>query len=349
VHPSSPLKTHGTPLTPLTGTGKKLQPGARILAFDFGGTKIAAGIINDSGQILDQIHTMAHFAQGRQAVMQQIIEIGNALLQKDPEISAVGFASAGPLNPVTGTLHRPTNFQSWGDFKIVEALEKQWSIPVFLDNDAAAAALAEYWQADIPVRENLMVLTLGTGLGTALILNGRLVRAGNYAHTEAGHMIIQAQDPLASCGCGCYGCAEAYLSGTNFAKRFNAQHEKNFSAEQITQLARSGNAAALKAFQDYGKWFAITVANFTRIFNPEVFIISGGFAASADLFLSHAHDCLAEYLPSHIVYGAMPQVLCSKLGTSTGIVGAGYIGLTNLSLLRPIPGFQELPFANANF
>jgi glucokinase len=136
-------------------------------------------------------------------------------------------------------------------------------MPVRLENDAAAAILAEYWIGAAKGIRNAMILTLGTGLGTGIICNGELVRAGHYFHPEAGHIIIKMGDETAPCGCGNLGCAESYLSGRNFARRARARFgNSSLSGKDITDLARKGDPRALAAFEEYARLMATVIHNF---------------------------------------------------------------------------------------
>ena len=214
-----------------------------VLAYDLGGTKVAVGVVDSSGKILAFHREAAFIKQGKKATLDQLIRLGKEMIAKYPAIISVGVASAGPLDPVTGELLDPTNFSGpgghWGRVPLAAILAKGLKKKVVLENDAAAAILAEVWKGLAKGTKNAMILTLGTGLGTAVVANGELVRGGRHQHTEGGHMIIQANDQSAPCGCGQFGCAEAYLSGRSFAHRARvALGNDIIDAPQIAARAR---------------------------------------------------------------------------------------------------------------
>ncbi|MGZ3709324.1 MAG: ROK family protein, partial [Bdellovibrionota bacterium] len=195
----------------------KHQGPSKVLAYDLGGTKVAVGVVNRRGKVLDEIRVPVIIEEGKAAVLKQLGDLGLELLKRHREIRRVGVASAGPLDPEKGVLLDPTNFTSskgsWGKVPLANILSKRLKRPVTMANDAAAAILAEHWIGVAKGYDNAMILTLGTGLGTGMILNGELVRAGRGLHPEAGHLILKDGDETAPCGCGNLGCAEGYLSG----------------------------------------------------------------------------------------------------------------------------------------
>lgn len=304
----------------------------KVLSFDLGGTKLAAAVVSSRGKVLKQIRVPAAFEQGKTAVIKQIVTLGRELIKQFQEIKTVGIASAGPLDPVKGVLLDPTNFVSdlgrWGRVPFTAILEKKLQRKVFLENDAAAAILAEHWVGAAKNHKNAIILTLGTGLGTGIICNGELVRSGHHFHTEAGHMVIRAGDPTATCGCGNLGCAEAFLSGRNFARRTAKRLDIPFlSADEITDMARRDHRLAKAAFEEYSTLMAVTLYNLVRIFNPEIFIFTGGFAAASDLFLKPTIKKLDKSLnsaPKQLVAVRSPKIVVSSLHNDAGLIGAAY-------------------------
>lgn len=307
-----------------------------VLAYDLGGTKVAVGVLNSRGKVLDSVRVPAVFEQGKDAVIEQLFFEGKQFLAKFPEVEAVGIASAGPLDPSRGILLDPTNFaragKRWGEVPITSILKKRFKLPVFLDNDAAAAILAEHWVGAAKGYDNVMILTLGTGLGTGIITNGELVRAGRMLHPEAGHLILRAGDRTALCGCGNYGCAEAFLSGNGFGKRARfLLKRKDLTAVEVAELARKNNRAAKKLFKEYAELMAIAIHNYVTIYAPEVVVFTGSFAHASDLFLEQTKKLLPPLL-KHLSGGVdiMPKLLLSTLDNHAGLVGGGVVALRGL-------------------
>ncbi len=307
----------------------------KVLAYDLGGTKVAVGVVNSKGKVLEEIRVPVVIEQGKAAVLRQLSDLGRDLLSRHRGIRKAGIASAGPLDPVKGALLDPTNFASkegtWGRVPIAAILSKKLGISVKLENDAAAAILAEHWIGAAKNVENAMILTLGTGLGTGIIVNGKLVRAGQNQHTEAGHLILREGDESAPCGCGNLGCAEAFLSGRSFARRSRLRFgDSNLTAKDIADLARKRDPRAIAAFEEYSRLLATAIHNYAVIYAPEVVIFTGSFAEASDLFLDATKEHLEKLLARRRVgVDLMPKLKISKLNNMAGLIGGAYVALKN--------------------
>jgi len=318
----------------MTSKSDKKKPLQHALAYDLGGTKVAAAIIDSTGKILEETRQPAHIKKGPSALADQMAEMGKGLLKKHPKPQAAGIASAGPLDPKKGVLLDPTNMftdgQSWGVVPLADELQKRLNLPVFLDNDAAAAILAESWQGIAKGCDNAMILTLGTGLGTGVIANGQLVRSGRNLHTEAGHVSLNCTDQSAPCGCGLFGCAEAYLSGSNFAQRVNAKWNTQHTAKDIANLARENDSKAIEEFHQYASWMAQAMQAYVVLYAPEIIVITGSFAFAADLFLQQTGGHLEKLLVRRRVgIDLMPRLEVSQLNNQAGLLGGAYIAFFN--------------------
>jgi glucokinase len=307
----------------------------KVLSYDLGGTKLAAGVVNRHGRILDAIEVPALMEKGKTAVIDQIVTLGRELIAKHPEIKRAGMASAGPLDPIKGVLLDPTNFVgpkgTWGTVPISKVLQKRLKIPVLLENDAAAAILAEHWIGSAKKINNAMILTLGTGLGTGILCNGHLVRAGKYRHTEAGHIIIHINDKSAPCGCGNLGCAEAYLSGRNFGRRAQQRFGRSdLDAKDIANLAKQHDSRAIAAFEEYSEIMAIALYSYMKLYCPDIFIFSGNFANTAPLFLPHTERHLERLLERELKTELKPRLAISTLKKYSGLVGAAYVAFNRV-------------------
>jgi glucokinase len=174
-----------------------------------------------------------------------------------------------------------------------------------------------------------MILTLGTGLGTGVISNGQLVRAGQMMHPEGGHVIIGYNDRSAPCGCGNYGCAEAYLSGRSFTRRARILFANpNLNGKDIADLARKRDPRALAAFEEYAEHMATALHNFAVLYSPEIVVLTGSFADAADLFLKQTVDRLEKLLERRRVgKDLMPKIVVSSLQNNAGLLGGAYVAL----------------------
>lgn len=305
----------------------------KVLAYDMGGTKVEVGVVSSKGKIISSRRELVEFEGGKNHVIKQLIELGQEYLKEHKGIKRVGFASAGPLHPQKGLLLNPTNFsyqgKTWGKVPLVSLMEKGLKKKVILENDAAAAVGAEAWLGAAKGVKNVLMLTLGTGLGTGIIVDGKLIRAGEGLHTEAGHMIVNYLEKVQRCGCGNFGCAEAYLSGTGFqrwAREGIGRHDLNNS--QIEKLARDGDKEALRMFTRYGHILANVIHNFVVMFAPKVIVLSGSFAAATDLFIPSTQDHLKLLLKKkNEGIDMMPKLRISKLNNHAGLLGAAYLAL----------------------
>jgi glucokinase len=197
-----------------------------------------------------------------------------------------------------------------------DELERRFDIPVFVDNDANVAALAE--AEEISAR-NLLMLTLGTGVGGGVVIDGRIFRGASGRGAELGHMVIEA-DGLKCPGRTCpnYGCIEAYCSGSAL------ERAAGMSGREVEKRARAGDAAAQGHLDNLGRWLGVGISNFVNMFEPENIVIGGGLGASAsDLFLDTAvEEARSRALPAGF---ERLTVSLAKLGSNAGVIGAGLL------------------------
>jgi glucokinase len=307
-----------------------------FLAYDIGGTKIRAGVVSKSGKVLSSKQVATQLSQGSNGFVTQIINLGKGLIESSKNrVISVGIASAGPLDPHSGVLLNPTNLSTqgrpWGKVSLTEPVQKALGLKTYLDNDAAAALLAESKVGSAKSHKNAMILTLGTGLGTAFLCNGKLVRSGRELHPEGGHLILNYQDASAPCGCGNLGCAEAYLSGRNFQTRFGAKYKLKWSAVQIADAARGGEKRAQAAFNEYSNLLSCAIHNYVVLFSPEIVILAGSFSKAHDCYLKQTRIKLLKLLQSRRVgFDLNPKIIFSKLNNESGLIGASFIGRHNI-------------------
>jgi glucokinase len=300
----------------------------KVIGIDLGGTKIAAATVNEKGRILVEKRVPTELAAGWPGLKRQIVTLCKGLVEEQGKVKAIGIGSAGPLHAPSGKLLDPTNF-GWpaAVISLAKQLETSLKVPVRLENDAAAAVLAEYWKGG--GGKNCVALTLGTGLGVGVIINGKLFRGARGLHPEAGHLVLQPGDRSALCGCGVYGCAEAYLSGVNFGRR-GAERLKmpGISAKQLTELAKNGNAEALALFSEYSRMLAHYLLNMIVLFYPEKIILTGSFADAHALFLPEAEVRLRVLLERRLkTIPLYPKIALSRLGNRAGVLGGAYVAL----------------------
>ena len=189
--------------------------------------------------------------------------------------------------------------------------------------------LAERWIGAAKGYQNAMILTLGTGLGTGVIINGELLRAGRNLHPEAGHMIIRHGDATAPCGCGNLGCAEAFLSGRGFSRRARSRFgDPDLMAKDVADLARKRDPRALAAFEEYGELMAVAIHNYVMMFAPEIIVFTGSFAEACDLFIDSTKTHLKQLISRRRTgIDLFPELVVSKLHNQAGLVGGAFVAL----------------------
>lgn len=302
-----------------------------VAALDIGGTKIHSAVINSAGEILHSERSSVRVSEGPESFHGQLVKILETLA-KEFTFSRVGLACAGPLDGMRGELLDPTNFftdgKSWGRFDLLGPLKAKfpkWKI--FLENDAAAAVMAEAW---LDGGENVVAMTLGTGVGVGVIVDGQLVRSRQNLHPEVSHIPLNAFAKDFPCGCGNFGCIEAYLAGRATVQRLaKAWSEPQLTGEEIVRRAQSGEERTLIALKEYGEWMAEALRALAVLYGPEKVVLSGGFAAAAPWFLDHTRTLLPKLLERRRVgIDLLPEIRVSKLGDNLGVLGAARVAFS---------------------
>ena len=304
--------------------------GEPVLALDIGGSKIAGAVVGSGGEILRRTKVPVQVSHGPKAFFDQLIQVITEL-SRDFVLRRVGIGCAGPLDPKSGELLDPTNFftdgKSWGKVSLLAPLRNHWPKWQFaLDNDAAAAVLGEAWMGGGP-QDHLLVMTLGTGVGVGVLVNGQLVRMRDQIHPEASHIPLNFTDHDSPCGCGALGCIEAYLAGSHFVRRLGREwNEPGLRGHILVERAKVGDVRALAAFSRYGEWLAQAVHAYAVLFGPRQVSLAGGFAVAAPYFLPTTAKRLPELLARRRDgVDLLPQVTVSKLGDDLGVLGAARV------------------------
>ncbi len=303
------------------------------IGVDIGGTKVAAGLVDPHGVVLDRERrdTPGTDVSRIEAV---IVEVVQALAQRHPEATAVGIGAAGWIaNDHATVLFSP--HLAWRNEPLRESLTGRIALPLIVENDANAAAWAEYRFGAARDRRVVVCVTLGTGIGGGLVVDGSLYRGAHGIACEYGHVTL-VPDGL-RCACGNLGCWEMYASGRALAR--DAQElarespaaaagmlELAGSAQQITgpvvtAAARAGDPAALSICTTMGRWLGRGLANLAALLDPSVFVIGGGVSDAGDLLLRPAREEFAHSLTGR---GFRPQadVELAALGPDAGLIGA---------------------------
>lgn len=307
------------------------------IGVDLGGTNLKALCVEQDGTIIARKECPTNAEKGPDAVIQTIIRTVDHLIEEcggeNTEIIGVGIGAPGPLNPESGLVLMAPNLPGWKNIQLKEQVADALEIPIKIENDANLAALGEYWKGAGASASVLVCLTLGTGVGGGVIIKGRIFSGAKYIGAELGHMSIK-YDGL-PCGCGSYGCLEAYISATAIIKRTTIALEKGavsslrtkrdeaiqpFAAHDVYNAAIEGDELGRHIMEETGMLLGIGLANLGNIFNPDIVVIGGGVAGAFDLLIGPAR--------SEMKKRAMPGILESmtivpaELGSDAGSIGA---------------------------
>ena len=289
-----------------------------FIGVDIGGTKVLATAVSSTGRVL---RTATRTTPGRR-VEARLVE--DALTEAVQEIAgvrrvgAIGIAAAGFVD-AQGERVRFAPHLPWRDEGVRARLAERWSAPVVLDNDANCAARAELTYGAVGDAESAVMVTLGTGIGGALILDGAVLRGYNGMAGEFGHnQVVPDGRP---CECGGTGCWEQYCSGNALNRFVRAQGVEELVGPEITAAAEAGDPVALAAFDDVGSWLGVGVANLVASYDPQIVVIGGGLSAAGDLLLEPARRALRESLVG-ADHRTVPPVVRAALGPEAGAIGA---------------------------
>lgn len=300
---------------------------ATTIGVDVGGTKVAAGVVDASGHLVEEVR--AATPSTSYADLVGTIAAVAADLSRRHEVTGLGLAIAGNVRvDGSGVLFSP-NIAALADEPLRDDLAARSGLPVVVANDADAAAWAEYrFGGHLAVGEggdDLLMVALGTGLGSGLVLDGRLYRGAHGFAGEAGHLLVVRDGR--PCPCGSRGCWERYASGTALLAAYVAAGgDPARSGPEVTGLAVAGDEAARMAFDEVGRWLGHGLAGLVAVLDPGVIVIGGGVAEAGELLLAPARETL-----SATVTGAgrrpLPPLSPARLGTQAGIVGAAALAV----------------------
>ena len=319
-----------------------LRPGLLLLGIDIGGTKIGFSVGDETGKIHRRLRRNTQLSGSAETDLRRIAEEARHLIgaagARPEELAAVGAAVPGPLDLDAGLVLNPPNLPSWDRAPVREVLAEELGCPVFLENDANAAALAEWRFGAGRGFSHLVYLTMSTGVGGGLILGGRVHRGVSAGAGEVGHMLVEWNGER--CGCGLRGCLEAYIGGACWTRRLReitppssrvaalAGGREKASPEQVVEAAREGDEFALAEMERFNNYLAQALVNLTFALAPEVFVLGTiAVAAGEALCFAPVRERVAAYTwPSlsrelRIVPAALGNQLADYAGLSVAIDG----------------------------
>jgi glucokinase len=303
------------------------------IGVDVGGTKVAAGVVDSDGNVLAQV-TRPTRAQVPGVAETVIIDIVRELASRH-QVAAVGVGAAGLVDETRSVVRFAPNLH-WREQPIRTLLEGATGLPVVIENDANAAAWAEHRFGAATGRGDLVLVTVGTGLGGALVLGGRLYRGRFGLAGEVGHLVLDPDGP--ACGCGRHGCWEQYASGNALLRRARTKAAEDragarlllslgdgtpegVAGAHVTAAAQGGDEVALATFAELGYWLGRGLAEVAAVLDPGCFVIGGGVSEAGDLLLDPARDAFERHLMASDVR-PHADILLAAMGNLAGLVGA---------------------------
>lgn len=302
-----------------------------FIGIDIGGTKIAGAAVSAEGEVSD-LHTRATPAHDSEATVQAVIEIVHAVAA-GREITALGVAAPGFIDADQSVVYYAPNL-SWRNYPLRDRLREEFgSATIVVDNDASAAGWAEHRFGVGAGAGDMVMLTLGTGVGGAIVTDGRLVRGGFGAASELGHMRVVPNGRL--CGCGASGCLEQYASGRAL-QRLAAVYAGESGEELAASIGTDGRVpgdalaaaiasrqpAAIRALTEVGGWIGQACASFSVVLDPRLFVIGGGVAASGAPLLDAVRQAYHDHLPAR-GFHPEPEFAIAEFVNNSGVAGAG--------------------------
>lgn len=297
-----------------------------IGAVDIGGTKIAVGVVDHTGNLLASREMPTQAELGPENAALRIDKSLRGILREcRGELVGIGIGSTGPVYPMTGEIGKLSFLPGWEGFNIVRALSTAFDLSVALENDADAAALGEVTWGAGKGASRFLYVTVSTGIGTGFVIDGSLYRGVNGSHPEMGHHFIDPAGPL--CSCGGNGCWESLASGPAMVQWMD---DPNFtSAQEICSAAEKNHARARQAVERTGRYLGIGLANLVTLFIPDVIALGGGLMQSRHLFWDQILSIVSTscgYVPYEMV-----KIVPARLGYQAGLIGAACVWLHRYS------------------
>ncbi len=304
-----------------------------VAGIDIGGTKIAIALENLSGEKIAARRLPTQVEIGAYAIIETVFQAITEMLEENQaELVAVGIGCPSPLDVEKGLVMSPSNLRDWDNFPIVELFRERFKVPVALDNDANAAALGEYVYGAGRGYKNIFYVTVSTGIGGGIILNGEILHGVSGDAGEIGHTIVQPDG--IRCNCGSIGCLETICAGVHIARRARERLTKGepslmnemagninqVTAKTVIEAVRRGDKLAVEIWNETCRFLAVGIANVVSILAPEAVIIGGGISAAGDLLFVPLRRLLPEFVS--MIPADKINIVPAELGGESGVCGA---------------------------
>lgn len=307
------------------------RAGPYYLGIDIGGTNIRLGIVDGKGKVLTRYRIPTLKEQGKNKVITRLLRAIEFIIKKSAyPVKGIGIGCPGPLDNRKGIVLSPPNLPDWKGVHLKKIVERRFRLPVAVENDANLIGLGENWRGAGKNVSSMVLLTLGTGIGSALILGKRLWSGSRGFASEFGHVSIDLSGPR--CGCGNRGCIEVYASATAVVRRMKQSLRRgqvskafkstkdNITASAIYLAAKKGDRLSRRIVDETGLYLGAAVANIVNALNPEMIVISGGMAKAGKPLLDKIKEVVRDRALKESARGL--KIVAGRLGEDAGIIGA---------------------------
>ena len=313
---------------------KKINSSA--IGVDIGGTGVKLGLVGPEGNILFRDSFPTHQSGAKkgllEAVLRRLRDLMSMASARGLEMVGVGVGAPGAINVERGFVYFFPNIPGWKDTPLKSILERRLGVPVAVDNDANAMAYGEFCFGAGKGTKNLIALTLGTGIGGGLVIDGKLFHGPHFSAAELGHMILNEDGPL--CACGNHGCIEAYVGNGYFVREVRRRLKKfphsllsrelrkgkELTPLLVAQTARRGDALSKEMWLETGTHLGNALVGLVNVLNPEKIILGGGIAQNGDLLFKPVITALNK--KAFPIAAASVEVVPAALGVDAGVIGA---------------------------
>ena len=297
---------------------------SRVIGVDVGGTKILAAVVSRDGSLGVRLERPSDHSS-QDALLAELDSLVEELHRAEPGAVALGFGIPSRIDQRSGHALKSVNIPLEG-VDLRDRMREQHGLPVALDNDANAAAIAEWQVGAARGARNVVMLTLGTGVGGGLILDGRPYRGATGSGAELGHIVLEPGGP--PCGCGGHGHLESFAAGPAADRVARSLYGDGSDAHELVRRGRDGEPEAVEALAGIGRYLGSGIATFVNVFEPELVVVGGGFGDAGELLLGPAREVVA-------VEGLEPardnvRIVEAELGIEAGVIGAGMVAFEAL-------------------
>ena len=307
-----------------------------VLGLDIGGTKLAAGVVDSTGRVHSFLVEATRAEEGPESGLERLFELGRAAVDEAAldwdSITAVGIGSGGPLDAQAGVIVGPPHLPGWRDVPVSSWAEAAYGLPVALENDATAAAAGEHRYGAGAGTSHLVYLTISTGVGGGIVIDGRLYRGATGNGGELGHVTVDCSGRPCR-GCGRKGCLEAYVSGTSISERAREAGLGEVTASEVAAAAAAGDAAAAEVWDATTEALACGLTSIVNLFEPQLVVLGGGVVSgTGEQLLGPVRERVRDEAMGPA--GGAARIVAAALGPQVGVVGAAAIALDRVPAAR---------------